>query len=376
MCPIGTLHQRISWSQNGLSTFKRSSRVLFGDGLATNTQADQDDVSEAETGSGVEQKLRRLSLEALPEAKVPVLMAENSIGSTDMDPRADNGSPGVFAAQHSPDSEHSVNGSSQATQVSSEQEAFNFARRLHSIHGKTQLQQQRSSSTPTSKLDARGNTDLVRPAVKPETSTSLRKPFENRKISTKRPFNSTTLTTHEPTKLGLNPRDVRSGVKSRKLNNSRGDASSTVPITKDTQDTDMAEDEVPIPAPSTLKEKRARELKRQDQLKSWRVRQEREAREQRARSRRRYVPSDGHVIPGNHKGPTSTDPNGGQADESKRQRSVKFNMKHNVIFEMPTENSMDAIMDNGIPASFGEGREGEYMRDLNARADVLMQVAD
>jgi hypothetical protein len=79
------------------------------------------------------------------------------------------------------------------------------------------------------------------------------------------------------------------------------------------------EDDEPAPRPISLKEKRARQAKRQDQVKFWRVREEREDRQRRLLERKMLV--------NRRLEPTPT--------EAVIKKGVKFNLKRNRVIEIP-----------------------------------------
>ncbi|RUS16336.1 hypothetical protein BC937DRAFT_91331 [Endogone sp. FLAS-F59071] len=96
------------------------------------------------------------------------------------------------------------------------------------------------------------------------------------------------------------------------------------------------EDENFYPTPSTLKEKRARAVRRAEQLKKWRVREDREARELRAAARRKYV-ADGNGRTAVQESRESGSVSSGDEKERDRAKSVKFNLRRNIVFEFDGE---------------------------------------
>jgi hypothetical protein len=92
---------------------------------------------------------------------------------------------------------------------------------------------------------------------------------------------------------------------------------------KKTPTTEDEEDE-PMTKPISQTEKRKRQAKRADQVKSWKVREEREAREARLVIRRQMVNGISKVKP--------TEP----PPKKKKKKRVKFNFDKNSIIQLPT----------------------------------------
>lgn len=91
----------------------------------------------------------------------------------------------------------------------------------------------------------------------------------------------------------------------------------------------LDEDDEPMTKPISLTEKRKRQAKRADQVKSWKVREEREAREARLVIRRQLV-----------NGISKAKPTESTATPKKKKKRVKFNFDRNSIIQLP------ALLDN------------------------------
>ncbi|KAI9483892.1 MAG: hypothetical protein EXX96DRAFT_560075 [Benjaminiella poitrasii] len=90
------------------------------------------------------------------------------------------------------------------------------------------------------------------------------------------------------------------------------------------------EEEVPMTKPLTITERRKRQAQRATQIKMWKVREEREAREARLKLRRQIV--SGGIIP--KLTFTNTKQSSSSLDNKKKKR-VKFNTDRNRIIQIP-----------------------------------------
>ncbi|KAG0164540.1 hypothetical protein DFQ28_000153 [Apophysomyces sp. BC1034] len=112
------------------------------------------------------------------------------------------------------------------------------------------------------------------------------------------------------------------------------------------------EDDDKMPRPISLKEKRERQAKREEQVKFWRVREEREAREARSAARRRLMEPKRQVVkdPKDVKDAKDTkdtkdakhikDTRREQASSAAAKKGVKFNLRRNRVIEI-TPKSVD-----------------------------------
>ncbi|RUP44148.1 hypothetical protein BC936DRAFT_149876 [Jimgerdemannia flammicorona] len=115
------------------------------------------------------------------------------------------------------------------------------------------------------------------------------------------------------------------------------------------------------PTPSTLKEKRARAARRAEQLKKWRVREDREARELRAVARRKLVAENGNGRLLQREGREGGSVSSGDEREREKAKSVKFNLRRNIVFEFDSDADVDGT----------STREGKAIGIVERVKDVL-----
>lgn len=167
---------------------------------------------------------------------------------------------------------------------------------------KAEVPLQKSQSTPPS----------------PTTVSSESQPLEPVSVE-KTVINSSTKSFRKPMKHWVLKKKSTTGNKQQQTSNMKAEED---------------EEDEPMTKPMSLTEKRKRQAKRADQVKIWKVREEREAREARLVIRRQ-------IVNGTNKKITQSSTSSTTSTVRKKKKRVKFNFEKNSVIELPTSYNDD-----------------------------------
>ncbi|KAL9547162.1 hypothetical protein MBANPS3_006305 [Mucor bainieri] len=201
-------------------------------------------------------------------------------------------------------------------------------RKSYSVPIKLITMQEHSTSTITTKTTTTTTTTTVKAEVPLQTSqstppsptTASSESQSHKPISVEKTVINTTKPSRKPMKHWVLKKKSTTANKSQQTSNVKADED---------------EEDEPMTKPMSLTEKRKRQAKRADQVKIWKVREEREAREARLVIRRQIVNGTNKKITQSSSTSSTT------STIRKKKKRVKFNFDKNSVIELPSFHDND-----------------------------------